>query len=165
MKKTIQTMKKGGHFCVVLCVALMTAFAMFPACERPEPEMKPESEPSTSVVDTNDIKATWVCDSEDFCITLKFLSQEGLVYSSVNQSTTLDYQLLFSNSTLYTYRIENDTILRFTQIWHNDFQENINSPFVIHHITPDTVELFYIGYSAEPPFILDYYKFIKIYPR
>ena len=116
-------------------------------------------------MDTNDIKATWVCDSEDFCITLKFLSQEGLVYSSVNQSTTLNYQLLFSNSTLYTYQIENDTILRFTQIWHNDFQENINSPFVIRQIAPDTVELSYIGFYAEPPFILDYYKFSIIDPR
>lgn len=160
-RKTIQTMKEGGCFCIALCVAMLAVFALFSACERPEPE----PEPTTSVVDTNDIKATWVCDSEDFRITLKFLSQDGLVYSSVNQDTTLNYQLLFSNSTLYTYRIENDTVLRFTQIWHDDSQENINSPFVIHHIIPDTVELFYSGYSAEPPFILDYYKFIKIYSR
>ena len=156
-----QAIKVTRCSCGVLCVAVLAAFALFAACERPEPG----PEPTTPVVDTNDIKATWVCDSEDFCITLKFLSQEGLVYSSVNQSTTLNYQLLFSNSTLYTYQIENDTILRFTQIWHNDFQENINTPFVIRPITPDTVELFYIGFYAEPPFILDYYKFIKIYPR
>ena len=164
MKKIkTQTMKVTRRFCGVLCVAVLAAFALFAACERPEPE--PEPEPTTPVVDTNDIKATWVCDSEDFCITSKFLSQEGLVYSSVNQSTTLNYQLLFSDSTLYTYRIEDDTILRFTQIWHNDFQENINSPFVIRQIAPDTVELFYIGFYAEPPFILDYYKFSIIDPR
>jgi len=162
-KRTIQSTRISCRFLSVLCVAAFAAFALFASCERPEPE--PEPEPPTPVVDTNGIKAMWVCDFEDFCITLKFLSQEGLVYSSVNQSTTLNYQLLFSDSTLYTYRIEDDTILRFTQIWHNDVQENINSPFVIHHLTPDTVELFYIGYFAEPPFILDYYKFIEIYPQ
>ena len=162
-KKITQTMKISGLCCGVLCIVALAAFALFASCERPEPE--PEPEPPTPVVDTNGIKAMWVCDFEDFCITLKFLSQEGLVYSSVNQIKTLNYQLLFSDSTLYTYRIEDDTILRFTQIWHNDVQENINSPFVIHHLTPDTVELFYIGYFAEPPFILDYYKFIEIYPQ
>ena len=159
---TTQTMRISEHFSSMLCFVALAVFTLLTACERPEPGPNPGTEPSTPVVDTNDIKATWICDSEDFCITLKFLSQEGLVYSSVNQSTTLNYQLLFSNSTLYTYRIENDTILRFTQIWHNDVQENINSPFVMHHIAPDTVELFYIGYSAEPPFILDYYRFIEM---
>ena len=160
---TTKTEHQGKRHCSLLCAVALAAFALFAACERPEPEQPTPIE--KPIVDTNDIKETWICDNEDFCVTISFLTQQSFIYSSVNQSSTMIYQLLFGNSYIYRYEIENDTILRLTEQWHDNIHETINSPFVIHHTSSDTVELFYAGYFTEPPFILDYYKFHIIPPQ
>ena len=132
---------------------------VFDGCDRIEPSPEPADPVSGLVADTNDVRETWTCDTEDFSVTLKFLTQGGLVYSSVNQNSSLNYHLFFADTTFYKYQMEGDTIMRLTQEWYEGASMNINSPFVMHRVALDTVELRYIGYVAEPPFILEYYKF------
>ena len=61
-KTTTQTLKKGGRFCSVLCVAVMAAFALLAACERPEPEPEPPTPPdvNTDTLPANKFIGTWV---------------------------------------------------------------------------------------------------------
>ena len=44
-KKTTQLTRISGRFFCVLCVATLAAFALFTACERPEPEPEPPTPP------------------------------------------------------------------------------------------------------------------------
>ena len=141
----------------MLCAMAMAATFLFSACVKPDP--LPVQTVCGLEVDTNNIRETWVCDIEGVHITLKFLSEGELIYSSVNQNASLPYQLLFADSVIYGYYIGIDTTLRITKIYHDDMVENVNTPFAMHRIASDTIELEYIGFLAEPPFILDYYKF------
>lgn len=66
-KKETKTTRKGRR-CSMLCLAAMAVFALFAACERPEPEPEP---PALPVVDpdtlpTNKFIGTWVlCATND----------------------------------------------------------------------------------------------------
>jgi hypothetical protein len=148
----------------VICSAVLAAFALFSACSRPDPDPEPEPLPIVCglEVDTNDLREVWVCETEDFRVTLKFLAETELTYSKVWQNESLPYQLLFADSVIYGYYIGIDSTLNLTKIYHDDVIEIVNIPFTMHRAAPDTVELTHIGFIAEPPFVLDYYKFHTI---
>ena len=145
----------------VLLVVALAATPLLPACQRPEP--LPVQTVCGLEVDTNNLSEIWICETEDFRVTLKFLAESQLTYSSVRQNASLPYQLIFADSVIYGYYIGSiDSILHITNIYHDDIIESANLPFAMHRIAPDTVGLEYIGFIAEPPFILDYYIFHTI---
>jgi len=149
----------------VLCAVVSALFVFSSACSRPDPEPEPLPVVCGLQVDTNNLSEVWVCETEDFRVTLKFLAETELIYSSVWQNASLPYQLLFADSVIYGYYIGIDSTLNFTKIYHDNVIESVNTPFIMHHVAPDTVELKYDGYYFEPPFILDYYKFHTIKQR
>ena len=59
MKKIkTQTMKVTGRFCGVLCVAVLAAFALFAACERPEPDCDLADATTDTLVFVDDSRLT-----------------------------------------------------------------------------------------------------------
>ena len=146
--------------CGVLLVVGLAATLLLPACQRPEP--LPVQTVCGLEVDTNNLDQIWVCETEDFRVTLKFLAETELIYSSVWQNASLPYQLLFADSVIYGYYIGVDSTMHITNVFYDDVNVSTNSPFAMHRIAPDTVGLEYIGFIAEPPFILDYYIFHTI---
>ena len=119
-KSTLQTMGKGGRLCGVLCVAVLATFALFAACERPEPEPEP---PSAPVVDTDTLPAnkfvgTWVlcamndvnseppatCDLANATSdTLVFVDDSTLILH--RGTATYDYLYEFSDHFLFSYSL------------------------------------------------------------
>ena len=146
--------------CGVLLVVGLAATLLLPACQRPEP--LPVQTVCGLEVDTNNLSEVWVCETEDFRVTLKFLAETELIYSSVWQNASLPYQLLFADSVIYGYYIGVDSTMHITNVFYDDVNVSTNIPFATHRVAPDTVGLEYIGFIAEPPFILDYYIFHTI---
>ncbi len=63
MKKSkTQTKKRCGRSCGMLCIAALAAFALFAACERPEPEPESPTPPvvGPDTLPTNKFIGTWV---------------------------------------------------------------------------------------------------------
>ena len=144
--------------CGVLLVVGLAATLLLPACQRPEP--LPVQTVCGLEVDTNNLDQIWVCETEDFRVTLKFLAESQLTYSSVQQNASLPYQLIFADSVIYGYYIGAiDSILHITNIYHDDIIESANLPFAMHRVAPDTVELEYIGLVDNPESVIHYYKF------
>ena len=146
----------------VICAAVLATFALFSACSRPDPDPEPLPIVCGLEVDTNNLSEVWICETEDFRVTLKFLAETELIYSSVWQNASLPYQLLFADSVIYGYYIGVDSTMHITNVFYDDVNVSTNIPFAMHRIAPDTVGLEYIGFIAEPPFILDYYIFHTI---
>ena len=69
MEKRITRKKRiGGRFFCVLCFAVLAAFALFAACERPEPDPEPPTPPvvDPDTLPTNKFIGTWVlCATND----------------------------------------------------------------------------------------------------
>ena len=117
-------MKTGNHgkrYYSSLSVALLAAFALFAACERPEPEPEP---PTTPVVDTDTLPAnkfvgTWVlcamndvnseppatCDLANATTdTLVFVDDTTLILH--RDEKTYEYIYEFSDHFLFSYNLE-----------------------------------------------------------
>ena len=128
--------------CGVLLVVVLAATLLLPACQRPEP--LPVQTVCGLEVDTNNLDQIWVCETEDFRVTLKFLAETELIYSSVWQNASLPYQLLFADSVIYGYYIGVDSTMHITNVFYDDVNVSTNIPFAMHRIAPDTVGLEYI---------------------
>ena len=145
--------------CGVLLVVVLAATLLLPACQRPEP--LPVQTVCGLQVDTNNLREVWVCETEDFQVTLKFFAEGDITYSSVRQNAPLSYQLIFADSVIYGYYIGSiDSILHITNIYHDDIIESANLPFAMHRVAPDTLELEYIGLADETQPVLKSYKFL-----
>ena len=61
-KNKTKTENNGGRFCGILCVAVLAVFALFAACERPEPDPEPPTPPvvDNDTLPTNKFIGTWV---------------------------------------------------------------------------------------------------------
>lgn len=57
-----QTKSTGGRCCGVLCAVVIAVFALFAACQRPDPEPEPPTPPvvDTDTLPTNKFIGTWV---------------------------------------------------------------------------------------------------------
>ena len=119
MKKIkTQTMKVTRRFCGVLCVAVLAAFALFAACERPEPDPEPPTPPvvNPDTVQPNKFIGTWVlcamndvnseppatCDLADATTdTLVFVDDTTLI--RIRGTNSRDNRYDFSNHFLVCY--------------------------------------------------------------
>ena len=124
MKKTIQTMKKGWRFCVVLCVAALAFFALFSACNRPEPEPPTPPVVDTDTLPTNKFVGTWVlcattnvngeppsaCDLANATTdTLVFTNDKRLTHR--HGETKFEYWYEFTDRFLISYRYSDTTYI------------------------------------------------------
>ena len=117
-EKTIETGNKGLRFRGVLVVAAFAAFALFAACERPEPDPEPPASPvvDTDTLPVNKFIGTWVlcamndvdseppatCDLADATTdTLVFVDDTTLIHHHGSQ--TQEYYYEFSEHCIVSY--------------------------------------------------------------
>lgn len=123
-KNKIQTKKRRGRFCGMLCIAALAAFALFASCERPEPELEPPTPPvvDPDTLPTNKFIGTWVlcamndvnseppatCDLADATTdTLVFVDDSRLtIHHGVS---TLEYRYESTEHFLIRYHYEDST--------------------------------------------------------
>ena len=137
-KITIQTTHCRWCFCGVFCTAVLAFFALFAACERPEPEPEPTTPPvvDTDTLPTNKFVGTWVlyamtninseppatCDLANATTdTLVFTNDKRLtLHRGENLS---EYWYEFTEHYLVTYGYTDSTYLSARSTQYN-FREN-----------------------------------------
>lgn len=122
----------------VLCVAVLTAFALFAACERPEPEPEPPTPPvvDPDTLPTNKFVGTWVLcamnninDEPPATCDLVNATMDTLVFTNDKRLTryhgenTYEYWYEFTDHYLISNRYTDTTFLSAKAIQYN-FREN-----------------------------------------